>query len=425
MLQYEIAISFFEAFVYISFLKFYIARNMNRKEALISYSIFFCGMLMYRIFFESYMLFMLLSIGSITVFCVYYGTRSKKSLLLGIIVTLANLFSGTLSSLLMLLTYGQMMRQIDKDTSLYIIGAMVCKFILFTLLRLIIRFNKKHDRTLPKLQWYGVMSVPVISIFSALRLIIATGHFVFASCTYAFVLLNGLITINMISFIIYDELSKRSKIMMEKEHENLRLEAENKRYIVMIAYVDEIHSFMHDIQEHLRNVLSLAVTERYCEMTDYIRKLDIKVTEMYENSILPQYPAVDTVLRQKTVQARNQGIILDSNITVPYNMPVDPIDLCIILGNALDNAIEACSKLRDERRINLEMFLTKNRLIMKITNPSEPVIIVNDKCTTTKEDANKHGYGLFNIQRTIEKYNGNVLLRYSDGNFMMIGLILF
>jgi sensor histidine kinase regulating citrate/malate metabolism len=228
------------------------------------------------------------------------------------------------------------------------------------------------------------------------------------------VFLSGLAAMNMIGFILYDELAKRSKLMIEKEQENLRLEAENHRYNAMIAYVDESHSFMHDIKGHLKNILSLTEEKNYTEAAAYIRKLDIEVTEMYEHHILPQYPAVDTVLRQRTVEARKCGVKLECNITVPNGMPIDPIDLCIILGNALDNAVEACVKLGGETSIIFEMFLTGNRLMMKITNPSTPVNIEDNKCETTKGNTAKHGYGLSNMEKTIKKYNGNMYINYDS-----------
>lgn len=110
------------------------------------------------------------------------------------------------------------------------------------------------------------------------------------------------------------------------------------------------------------------------------------------------------------------SLIKDNNITIEFDgliteEPIAPIDLCIVFGNALDNAIEACAKLKDEKNKTI-IISTKTKgdmFFLKIANPvSEDVKIINNTVSTTKQDAFSHGIGLYSIRKVVEKYNGNM-----------------
>ncbi|WP_374937176.1 ATP-binding protein [Bacillus clarus] len=98
-------------------------------------------------------------------------------------------------------------------------------------------------------------------------------------------------------------------------------------------------------------------------------------------------------------------------------------DLCIILGNALDNAIEACKKVLDMNRrfIHIHIFRKKVYLIIKITNSRATERFVHEKKLfhTTKEDKINHGFGLQNINKTVQKYDGHLHIKTTDNTFYL------
>ena len=101
---------------------------------------------------------------------------------------------------------------------------------------------------------------------------------------------------------------------------------------------------------------------------------------------------------------------------------IEPTDLCVIFGNALDNAIEACQKidLSTKKEINIQVKHFNHLICFNISNPVlTPPEINNNFITTTKSDHINHGMGLYSIKKSVEKYNGCLLIECTDNIFIL------
>ena len=130
--------------------------------------------------------------------------------------------------------------------------------------------------------------------------------------------------------------------------------------------------------------------------------------------------SLDAILFYKRAMAEEKKIPVVYDIQIPAGLKIDGTDCCVLLGNALDNAIEANEKIEDitDRYIECLILYQKNSLLCKITNPTkEPVEIKNNKILTTKENKKDHGIGLGNIKMVVEKYNGTLNLSCTDNTF--------
>jgi sensor histidine kinase regulating citrate/malate metabolism len=104
----------------------------------------------------------------------------------------------------------------------------------------------------------------------------------------------------------------------------------------------------------------------------------------------------------------NNNINFQHDITLPEKLHVSDVDLSIIIGNLLDNAVEACQKIeKEERYINLRISYGYGKIdiIMKNSSINE-IDIVSNYIDTTKLNKKNHGHGLENIKKTVKKYNG-------------------
>lgn len=108
------------------------------------------------------------------------------------------------------------------------------------------------------------------------------------------------------------------------------------------------------------------------------------------------------------------------------NIKIDPVDWCIIFGNALDNAIEACEKIEDNRKfISLKLMSRSNTFIVKIINSSKDDFIVEKKrYLTTKKNKDEHGIGMNSIKNAIEKYDGILNIRY-EKNLFEVSIVFY
>lgn len=122
--------------------------------------------------------------------------------------------------------------------------------------------------------------------------------------------------------------------------------------------------------------------------------------------------------KQQLIECNNIKILFDGHIPA---VGIDPIDMCILLGNPLDNAIEACQKMSDsiQKIISIKTKLVGNMLIMDIFNPVDhDVIILNNTIPTSKEETSNHGFGIYSLQRTLEKYDGIARFKCKNNIFV-------
>ncbi|GHV47346.1 hypothetical protein FACS189499_04680 [Clostridia bacterium] len=234
-----------------------------------------------------------------------------------------------------------------------------------------------------------------------------------------------LLVINFI-FVLIDAFAMhfvfaQSKVNMIK-YEN---EQFKKMELLKVNYVDnlkanydEIHRLKHDMKNVINGVMSL-IYENKSELA--AQKLnefrtDIEKCEVYVNT---DNVFVNTVLNLKISDAKEQ------NIKVVYKIAEDlskynDLDLCYILGNLLDNAIEACKKC-SEPFIDISIEYINSRLNITIknsVNTSEPITF-----KTSKADKTNHGIGLKSVKMTVDKYEGE-LDYYSKGNTVVVFVLL-
>ena len=141
---------------------------------------------------------------------------------------------------------------------------------------------------------------------------------------------------------------------------------------------------------------------------------------------------IDTMLnyyKQKSLEALS--IDLETELKIPSNMRLDAALIVTILGNAFENAIEACNKVEtDKRYIHIKAVLTKRddkgTLLVIITNPYavEPVADKNGNLLTTKENKQKHGFGLASIREILPEKSGHINFEYGANTFKF-ALVLY
>lgn len=182
----------------------------------------------------------------------------------------------------------------------------------------------------------------------------------------------------------------------------------------------ENKSFIHDINNHF------GVMKKICEegenspdksigkIRDYLNSLGMEYKGLFTN-VETGNMAIDAVVGIKKSYALSKGINLSTEIFIPKDMNCDSMDMVIILGNLLDNAIEACEKLKDNKNIKLVIKYSFNNIIISIENTyngklgkAEGDNEQSKLPKTTKGDFIHHGIGLQNVRNIVSKYNGDM-----------------
>lgn len=214
----------------------------------------------------------------------------------------------------------------------------------------------------------------------------------------------------------------------------VQLRAQNKLFVQQIqlcsrqtaeqeATYKELRRLRHDMKNHLTSLLGMIDSGSTNDARDYIENLlnDGKLIKTGDISRTGNI-VVDSLINYKYSMAKELGIDFNANVFIPTELPFKNENIVIILGNLLENAIEACVKVDNNRYIGLEMGYEKNMLQICIKNSYTGEIKKNiaGDLETTKEDKENHGMGLLSIKMAAKEYDGDVLVKNEGKDFAVV-----
>lgn len=231
------------------------------------------------------------------------------------------------------------------------------------------------------------------------------------------VILVVLSLITIIALLINSISQKHYEQTSELLEEKMR--SQLKYYIMLDEKDTEMKKFRHDFRKHMMCVISMLEEESFSDAENYIRKLTNKFNETVPSYKTGNYIA-DSILSDKTQECKDKGIIFKFTGVIPEKN-LNPLELCTILSNSMDNAIEACVKVSGvPTQIRMTSDFKNNYWYMKIANTSDSDIeIKNNNVLTTKNDSSNHGFGLQNIKDVVNKHKGEFKIAQIDGEFTL------
>lgn len=203
-------------------------------------------------------------------------------------------------------------------------------------------------------------------------------------------------------------------------YENARLmEVQRQDYDALCQTMEVGRIYRHDMRHHLAAVEGLLQQGDDKGALQYVRSLSGGLEKITEPARCAN-PAVNAVLTAYIVQANNGGCTVETTLRVPEELPFEETDVCVILANALENAVHACQELpEDQRRIVLAMELTENRrLMISVENPYPRPVPFGPDGLPGGPKREGHGLGLQSVKRVAEKYGGLFRCQWEEGRFL-------
>jgi hypothetical protein len=176
---------------------------------------------------------------------------------------------------------------------------------------------------------------------------------------------------------------------------------------VIMESQNRIRAMRHDMKNHILALQVLVQKNEMEEADNYLQSMQSFMTNPQEY-VSTGNDTIDGLLNYKIQKAKDVLKQVETNISIPENLNLHSFDLNVVLGNLLDNAIEA-SVQTEEKKLKITMKLDKGVLFLNICNSCRE--IANGKKTmleTTKYDKTNHGIGLKNVRRIVEKYHGDM-----------------
>ncbi|MBQ6019968.1 MAG: GHKL domain-containing protein [Clostridia bacterium] len=302
---------------------------------------------------------------------------------------------------------------------IFILGAKVIQVAAYLLLRRFIDMRRLNNRALAVL--FTVTTVAYILMSSVMAMIMSESKLILQIAvilSLCFIMLAIIAVI--VSVVInnrYQEKKRQSDLM---QLTNRMLE---KNYADMQARQETVHRQMHDFKNHLRTINGLVKGNEEAEK--YIDEL-LQTSYAQARECRCGNSVIDAIINCKLAEAQERGITMNYHISVEGPVPVAAVDLCAILSNQLDNAIEACEKIIDgSRQIDVNIYQRNLLLYFKVVNdaPGDP-FDEKRRLRTTKDDADGlHGLGVANILDAARRNGGELKNEYKDGKFYSTAMI--
>lgn len=178
----------------------------------------------------------------------------------------------------------------------------------------------------------------------------------------------------------------------------------------------QMRGWRHDYHNHLQSFKSYLAQGQVEELGDYLNELEAELDSI-DTLVKSGNTMVDAILNSKLSLARKHEIDLNVKVAVLAALPISDVDLCVILGNLMDNAIEACRQIPlGERWLRLYLDTQGEQLYLSIQNAAKEILDFNERnyISTKRGD---HGLGLKRVSLLVEKYQGFLNLQNEPGIF--------
>ncbi|MDE7224689.1 MAG: GHKL domain-containing protein [Acetatifactor sp.] len=180
----------------------------------------------------------------------------------------------------------------------------------------------------------------------------------------------------------------------------------------------QTRGWRHDYRNHIQTMKAYLAMGRYEELSDYLDQLDADLNQV-DTVIKTGNVMMDAVLNSKISVARAKQITVEAKATVPQQLSIAEVDLCVILGNLLDNAIEACMQIPEESRrfIRIYIDVLQGQLYLYVINARAGQLQRQAGSYLSTKSSREHGYGLMRMDRVVEKYHGYLDRQDEEGVF--------
>lgn len=412
---FEFLITVLEAFVIMHFVCAFFDHSFSSKRGRI---IYICASVCYA--------FMVLTINSITsyegwigaVYSIYififalFFLRGKLlvKILISIFTNICLISVNTFSVNLMAVVFKSNVDAIYSDKTLSrFLMIIIDQMILFYVFTVFLRIFKKSKMNFGKKEWLFIITIFGASFLSvaAIQITLQKNDL---SEEYIGTLMAaelGLILINIICFFMMSILNNSHKAAEElsilKQQDEIR-----KQYAENVKYrYDEIRRIRHDMKQSYTVLETLLNENRTAEAIDYIRSGRSAIAQI-EVLVDVGNDFVNSILNSKLSAAKQRRIEVICSAVKDIS-GIEAVDLCTLLGNMLDNAIEAAEQCPPEKRlIEVKIKSSDEKLIIQVTNSIKCSILKeNSDLKSSKRNRSEHGFGVKSIQLIANKYYGS------------------
>ncbi len=297
-------------------------------------------------------------------------------------------------------------------------ASFAAQIVAFFLLMICIAYWKKNIIKYPPQYHISVLIMPVISF--SVMLSLTNIDIYYHNSILAAISLCGLLLINIINVYLIENMLKVQHLSARSQQLEKQLDMQRKHFDSLTTAYRNTRHIIHDTKKHalyIRSGIEQGKTTELLESINYfINDLELSYIKSNTGNL-----AIDALVGNIANMSDEKNISFKVNLNFDSSRPMIPdYDICIILGNLLENAYTACCNLPKKQKafINLNISNNSNKLIIHIVNSCE------SSMHPSKEHNNDHGFGLNNVANTIDKWKGQFEYGFADGTTFCADVVI-
>lgn len=294
----------------------------------------------------------------------------------------------------------------------------ISKFLFFIFSRFMLRLKRKEKYLFNLTEWLTISIVFLMTVFvemEVFNVIVDSGKP--TDIKSALLISVSLLGINILVYILMIQISRKNAERLENAIDKMQLELYKSQINESEKQNDNLRKIRHDMKNHLQCILNLIDENDYAKAKEYIQEISENKLNFGLLIINTGNRGIDVISNVKLMECKNKNIKVTSNIS-KINVVTDDVDMCIILGNLFDNAIEACEKISEQSEIHFEITQKKSYINILMKNSIHQSVLENNpQLSTTKNKKLEHGIGLKSVKDVVKKYEGMIDFYEKEGYF--------
>jgi signal transduction histidine kinase len=387
----------------------------------LAYGFYVITNILLTLFYDNILFRSLYNLGfPLLIACYFYGEPPLKRLFVGCLGMALQIIPEPLVIVVASYILDYNFPEISDNSAIYFVcaGFSVAYYLLSIRL---VTFRRKKENAVISARLYGLLLLFVaICIFMAYAELITILRSN-AGLSLMHVFLEFCVcSMPVLIFLVFERFQEHAFEQTRTKMLQAQLEQNEKQFELMETHQMEIRKMKHDFNGQIAIIREMARRHNNAEAIEYLEQFSEDITPVLETAVIG-FSSTDALIAYKKRGSIEKNIDFKLRIPPLGKLEINPVHLNNILVNALDNAIEACQYIENNRYIKLTLRTENEYLFIKIANSSPPVCSENGKFpSTVKADKAAHGIGLESIRQTVEKYNGIMNFEYSGNEFRLL-----
>ncbi len=399
---------------------FFENRYIDKRLAMITYAIRFVLSVTVG-YMEVYSwISAMIALGSIVLISLCYMSAMSKRLIISVLIYMCSFAAEAIMALIVGLSDFNVFARIEQGS---FFRDFIIEFLFWLISIVVQRFKNVGGNSKVPLPFVVAIVIIPFSLI-CLESIIFSQNIV--NNMMAGISLICLIASILILIYLYDSLSEMFREREETAVVLCEKEYYHQQSILLKDKYEELRQYRHDMKNRIITIQQMLNEKKYTAVLEYTGEISSKLSETLTFSNTGNI-ALDGLINYKLSKISQENIIVQTSITIPENISIEEDDLVVVIGNLLDNAIEAVNRIEGdvERYIRIDFEYERGSVWICVKNSFDNIVnIRNNRLETRKFNHELHGIGIQSVESVVSKYNGLMEISMEE-DFFIVDVLLY